>query len=318
MGGTGVELRMKILRESAEQQILKPLQTHGWVAEIESESTAGEYLIVAANKSETTKKVALMYSSGTSNDHYKALDAIVDHIFTNGALYRIEQFAYGIETPVEPVDDFFPLLVSWNKALAPPEPSLVQDSKPRPQKQRIITSENPLDGVWMHLKQFASSQNAKNLVARRAEQEGVPLESPVLTSKAEGVAFTIRNAVDYLREPSAKALNGRILRLYYGTLALAFAEMLASPRGPGDLDEVEGFTKFGHGLYTLSGSGDFGSLRVGALASGFFPRWVSFIGHDVTLNLPPFSGHPKTRNNARGVIHVREEKRAPTAAQVYA
>jgi hypothetical protein len=93
----------------------------------------------------------------------------------------------------------------------------------------------------------------------------------------------MRNASDYFRGVPFESLNKRILTLYYGSMALAFAEMLASPRGPGDLDEVEGMTKYGHGLYVLpSGTGDFGGLNVGVIASGFFPRWAAFLGHDIS------------------------------------
>ena len=55
------------------------------------------------------------------------------------------------------------------------------------------------------------------------------------------------------------------------------------------LDEVEGMTKWGHGLYTLAvPNGGFADVRVGVLASGFLPNWMTFLGHDT-------SGYPKKR-----------------------
>ena len=67
------------------------------------------------------------------------------------------------------------------------------------------------------------------------------------------------------------ALNKRVLGLYYGAMALAQAEMLASPSGPSDLDKVEAMTRYGHGLYTLAApNGGFADLHVGVLARGFF------------------------------------------------
>lgn len=280
MAGTGVEMRMKILRDSATQQILKPLQAHGWVAEISREAEVGEYIIITATKSGRTKKVALMYSSATDNRHYKALDTEVDHIFTNGALYMGERFAYGIETPIAPIDEFFPLLIRWNKEFAPEVGS--PPSPAQLKHHRVITAENPIDGVWARLSQFASSRLAEKLVRRRAESDGKTLPLSTVENKAEGVSFAIRNASDYFKSISAESLNKRILSLYYGTLALAFAEMLSSPSGPSDLDEVEGFTRYGHGLYTVQGTGDLGELNIGVLASGFFPRWISFLGHDTS------------------------------------
>ena len=66
-------------------------------------------------------------------------------------------------------------------------------------------------------------------------------------------------------------------------MALAQAEMLASPSGPSDLDEVEGMTKQGHGLYVLpSPKGGFADLGVGVLATGFLPKWMNFLGLDTS------------------------------------
>jgi hypothetical protein len=106
MAGQGVEQRMKILREAANQQLLKPFRTHGWDAVVISEKESGEYLIIEARKGAMTHRVALLYTSATDNSHYKALDAAVDHIFTNGALYHIENFTPGIRKPVTPIGEF--------------------------------------------------------------------------------------------------------------------------------------------------------------------------------------------------------------------
>jgi hypothetical protein len=272
---------MSILREAADQQLVKPFRTHGWDAAVSSEDTSGEYLIVEAKKAAVTRRVALLYTSATDNRHYKALDATVDHIFTNGALYHIESFTRGIAKPVTPVGDFFPVLVAWNKELAPDTHKPLPPARPR--RVRHITGENPLAGIWSRLDQFSSVTLAEKLITRRAAEESVVLTPDAIRKKAEGIAFAMRNASDYFRGTPFESLNKRILSLYYGSMALAFAEMLASPQGPADLDEVEGMTKYGHGLYVLaSGTGDFGGLRVGVIASGFFPRWAAFLGHDTT------------------------------------
>jgi hypothetical protein len=281
MGGAGVELRMKLLRDAADQQLVKPFRTHGWTVTVSSESLSGEYLIVEATKSGATRRVALLYTSATDNRHYKELDAAVDHIFTNGALYHINSFAYGITRPVAPVGEFFPVLVAWNKELAP----VLEKPLPPPGSRnlRIITADNPLTGIWSRLDQFASVTLAEKLVTRRATERSVELTPEAIKSKASGLAFTIRNASDYFRNTPFESLNKRILSLYYGALALASAEMMASPIGPTDLDEIEGITRQGHGLYTVpSATDDFGGLNVGVLATGFFPRWVSFLGYDIS------------------------------------
>ena len=280
MGGTGVEKRMEILRDAGTQQILKPFQTHGWHTTVSVEDSDGEYLVIEAEKTGVTRRVALLYSSATSNLVYKKLDTTVDHIFTNGDLYQIESFAHGIKASVSPVSEFFPVLIAWNKQLDPVKPG--PPIPPRPSKGRIITSENPLAAIWSRLDQFASVTLAKKLVKRRAAEKSVELQEDVAAKKAEGVAFSLRNASDYFKGIPADSLNKRILTLYYGTMALAFAEMLAAPQGARDLDEVEGMTKYGHGLYVLpSSNGDLGGVHVGLLASGFFPRWAAFLGHDI-------------------------------------
>ncbi len=298
MSGSGVEIRMRILREAAEQQILKPFRTHGWEATISLEDESGEYVVINATKAVAIKRVALLYSAATDNRYYRALDTTVDHIFTNGELYHIESFAHGIQTQVTPVDQFFPLLVTWNKVFAPE----VQVTK-RCRSRTVwhITAESPLESVWARMDQFASVQLAEKLVKRRASEECVSLRDGAAATKATGVAYAIRNARDYFRSLPFENLNKRILSLYYGALALAFAEMLASPSGPSDLDEVEGMTKQGHGLYTVpSANNDLGGLSVGVLATGFFPRWMSFLGHST-------NHYPKARAKTRSDL----EKMAP-------
>ena len=99
----------------------------------------------------------------------------------------------------------------------------------------------------------------------------------------------MRSALDYIVSTPRDPLNRKVLGLYYGTMALAQSEMLASPSGPIDLDKVEAMTRDGHGLYTLAAShGGFADLHVGVLARGFFPQWMKFLRQDT-------SGYPKKR-----------------------
>lgn len=308
MSGTGVELRMDILRRAAEQQMLKPLRTHGWTAGITAEMENGEYLIILASKQGIDHKVALMYTSATDNKHYRDLEREVSHIFTNGALYRLASFAYGISTPVAPIDDFFPLVIDWNKQLAPAVPT--RSTVPPPGAIRNITAEHPADGVWSHLSLLASVKLAEKLVRRRALRASIELTEAQVETKAMGVAFNVRSATDYFRGVPHESMNKRILSLYYGSLALAFAEMLASPTGPMDLDEVEGMTKQGHGLFTVpSTTDDFGGLTIGVLATGFFPRWTSFLGYDT-------SSYPRTKPKTPSDLHKLKAGTATTLADL--
>ncbi|MBU6453405.1 MAG: hypothetical protein KGS72_16615 [Cyanobacteria bacterium REEB67] len=281
MQDSGRETRMSILRRAIEQQIVKPFMTHGWEAEISSEESDGEYIVVTAKKAGAIKKVALLYSSATANNVYKKLDTQVDQIFTNGELYKPESYAYGLTRPALSVNDFYPILIGWNKELFPElKPTAV---KPQPTTVRRIKAENPLMGIWARLDQFSSTQLAEKLIRRRAQEENVEVPADAVRSKGEGLAFILRNASDYFKSARYESLNRKIISLYYGTLALASAEILASPRGPLDLDEIENYTKQGHGLYTLSTQArGFAEMGVGVLATGFLPKWTASLGHDVS------------------------------------
>jgi hypothetical protein len=52
-----------------------------------------------------------------------------------------------------------------------------------------------------------------------------------IQSKAQGVAYALRNASDYFQAKDGQIFSQRVLNLYYGSLSFAFAEMLAAPRG---------------------------------------------------------------------------------------
>ena len=171
--------------------------------------------------------------------------------------------------PVESLDDFFAFLVDLNKQVEPDRtPAVVVR---RPAKVRRLTAENPLDAVIARLQQFTSVTLARKLVERRAETESCALTSDEIAAKATGVAYSTRSALDYVVSTPRDPLNRRVLGLYYGAMALAQAEMLASPAGPIDLDKVEAMTLDGHGIYTKAvPDGGFADLRVGVLASGFF------------------------------------------------
>ena len=162
-----------------------------------------------------------------------------------------------------------------------------------------MTAENPIEAVLARLQQFTSETLAARLVERRAATEDIGLPTETINTKATGIAYSMRSALDYLVATPRGALNRRVLGLYYGTMALAQAEMLASPSGPIDLDEVEGMTKRGHGLYTLPAPDrGFADLRVGVLANGFLPQWMNFLRHDTTGYL---RWRPKSVGELEGV-----------------
>lgn len=280
--------RLPLLRGEVERSVLDLFRLHGWSADIVREIKRDDCIEIAARKGVVAARIAVLYSSsGISNVRYKELANEVDRIFFRGQPYMLDSFARGVTVPVEPLRDFFPFLVDLNRQVDPDCSPLVIPRRP-PTVLRL-TAENPLDAVIARLQQFTSSTLARRLVERRADSESRTLTTETIESKAIGVAYSIRGALDYVVSTPRDALNRRILGLYYGAMALAQAEMLASPSGPTDLQKVENMTRYGHGLYTYQGpGGGFADLRVGVLRSGFFPKWMTFLGHDT-------SGYPQQK-----------------------
>ena len=280
--------RLAILRREVDQSVLKPFRSHGWSARIVREIDGHDCIEVTAERGGVEARIAVLYSSsGISKSEYRVLSNRVQRIFFNGHLYMPESFASGATVPVEPLGDFFPYLVDLNKQLEPDRSAPATPRRPTP--LRRLTAENPIEAINARLQQFTSAALAGKLVERRAATQEIALPRDMIEAKANGIASSMRSALDYLVATPREALVKRVLGLYYGTIALAQAEMLASPSGPIDLDQVEGMTKRGHGLYALAGStGGFADIRVGVLATGFLPQWMNFLGYDT-------SGYTKTR-----------------------
>ena len=283
--------RLSILRREVDQTVLKPFRSHGWSARIVRETDGHDCIEVAAERGALATRIAVLYSSsGISKSDYGVLSNRVQRIFFNGLLYMPESFASGATVPVEPLGDFFSYLVDLNKQVEPDRSPPVMPR--RPASVRRLTAENPIEAILARLQQFTSATLAGRLVERRAATEEIALPFDTIKAKATGIAWSMRSALDYLAATPREALVKRVLGLYYGTIALAQAEMLASPSGPIDLDQVEGMTKRGHGLYALAGpDGGFADLRVGVLATGFLPQWMSFLGHDT-------SSYPRSKPNS--------------------
>ncbi len=279
---SGWESRLAILRRDTESKLLAPLRTHRWTATIDREVEQGEYLIVKAERAGVEHRVAVMYTSATSNAVYKALAPQVEHIFIRGELYKLESYAHGITTPVSTADDFHGVLIGWNNASATGKFAPNTPAAPiaaQPPKHRTLLSEEPIEAIWLRLRQLTSVTLARKLVATRGAHESVPLDNEVVRTKAEGLAFSLRNASDYFKTRDGQNVSQRVLNLYYGSMAFAFSEMLAAPKGPASLAEIEKVTTQGHGLCTLDGEQDgLERVVVSTVATGFFASWMKFLG----------------------------------------
>lgn len=284
---TGVESRLGILESAAKNDIIKPFSTHNWECIIDGKFPNGEYLIISLKKGKVSFKLALLYSCATSNSVYKQLDSLVDLIVLNGSFYRLESYAYGIKTEVIEKSSIQVFVHKWNAQSVDGKFSVGGTEKPKVKRREFsssIQSEDPVKQIWSRIKQFKSKELAAKLVVNRFDMEGASYNVEILESKAEGLAFCVQNACDYFEAASKQKLNQRIVSLYYGGIAFASAEMLASPNGHSSLDEVESMTKNGHGMYTFDSTSDnaFEGFVVGVLSNGFYRKWVEFLGADVT------------------------------------
>jgi YaaC-like Protein len=283
---TGWEKRLEILRRTAEDRILGPLRVHNWTAQIIREVSDGDYIVIEAARGDQKHRVALLFSSATDNSHYKILEPEVDQFFTYGALYHVESFAYGISKPVMTAASFHHLLIKWNAEssqgkFAPGADKVFFDAKP--QKEQRVVAEQPLQAIWLRLRQLESVTLAKKMLSEKAKAAGSAIDDDAAQSKAEGIAFSIRNGADYFRAGQSQNVTQRILNLYYGVMSFAFAEILASLDGPSSLEEVQNKTKQGHGLFTQEDETDpsIGRIAVGVISQGFFYEWLKVLGVSV-------------------------------------
>ena len=211
--------RLTILRRDVEQHVLKLFRLHGWSLTDVREVDHHDCIKITADKGPVAVRIAVLYSSsGISNAEYRALSQTVDRIFFNSQPYELASFTAGVTIPVEPLGDFFPFLIESNKRVEP-------DCSPpvTPLKTvtlRRLTAENPLEAVIARLQQFASENLATKLLERRADREGVPIPDQKKRTKATGIAYSMRSALDYLVTTWNDKLNRRVLSLYYGTMLL--------------------------------------------------------------------------------------------------
>lgn len=284
---SGKEVRLGILEASAKGDLIAPFEKHNWECSIDGQFSNGEYIVVKLKKSDVEFKIGLLYSCATANGIYKILDKTVDLIVLNSQFYHLESYAYGIETEVIEKSSIQAYLIKWNSLVSEGKISEGGPEKPKIKPREFtshIQSESPIKQIWSRIKQFKTKGLSKKLVVERYSSKGITYSNETIESKAEGLAFCIQNGCDYFEAASEQKLNQRIVSLYYGAIAFASAEMLASPEGPVSLDEVENMTKFGHGLYTFDSIDDnsFEGFVVGVLSNGFFKKWVEFLGADVS------------------------------------
>lgn len=283
MTDPGAQIRLDALKREADRHMIEPLRNHGWEVSIEQATPGSDLMILSASRAGSVRRLALIYSSATDNNVYRSLAERVDQIYFQGQPYHLEQFARGIEPQPKSLAEFGADLLTWNRETSPGKFSPVDDkdahaSSRRPDYIRLL-SENPIDAIWLRLRQLQSRTLAEKLVRYRAQRVDVALDESAMKAKAEGIAFALRNAGDYFSVADKKNISQRVLNLYYGAMAFASAEMLAAPRGASALSEIERSTVQGHGLHTVPGQdGSLGAIAVTPFGQGFFPEWLKVVG----------------------------------------
>ena len=311
----GKQSRMAILEEKAERDIFRFLQEHGWTGAVLEREPDGEYLVIEAVRADVRRRFALIYTTATKNEVYKRLEGKVEAIVAQGSLFEVEKFAYGTSTPVITAQDLATRVFDWNEAVAPgkiADSTSQAEAKARPRSYTYVTAEAPVEQIWLLLRQLASQTLAARLLAQRYSRAPVvDLADDIVRGKAAGIAFSVRNAFDYIRAEGHQPLTRRILNLYYGAMALASAEMLASPSGPHTLNDVERMTKFGHGLFTMdAGSDQLHELVVGPIATGFFAEWMKVLGQGVDF--------PRSKPKDAGDLAKRPADTFTTLGELFA
>lgn len=281
-------MRLDVLKRDAQQHMIDPLQHHGWTVTIEQATPGPDLMILNASKAGITRTFALIYSAATDNTVYANLAKCVGQIYFRGGPDRLDYFARGIEPQPKPLSAFPADIVAWNKATSPGKFSPVGDEAVHAKAQRPdyirLLSEEPIDAIWLRLRQLQSRTLAEKLVKARADREGAGLSPEVVSAKAIGIAFALRNASDYFSVADKKNISQRVLNLYYGVMALASAEMLAAPRGASSLAEIEQSTVQGHGLRTVPGADEsLETISVVPIGQGFFADWLRVAGVEMLV-----------------------------------
>jgi hypothetical protein len=152
-------------------------------------------------------------STAISNAECLALIRQNYRVFYDEPLRLIGATAPPVTISAEPLSEFFPYLVTLNKRIEPDKSPAVTGPKPKIVKR--LVAESPLQSVLSRLEESTSSNLAEKLVTRRAAAEGESLTPGKTKTKALGIAYLMRNALDYAFASQTDQLNKCVVSLYY-------------------------------------------------------------------------------------------------------
>jgi hypothetical protein len=150
-----------------------------------------------------------------------------------------------------------------------------------------LIADDRTEMVWLRIQRLTSESLCRKLIKERIPE----IDDELLKAKASGLASAIRGALGFWGG-EALDLNSKVLSRYYGLLQLTIAEQIvASPNLL--LKEIEDFTKYGHGLFTLSDPENVfpTAFNIGLLNSGYFQKYLEFRGVELEENI--FTKRPR-------------------------
>jgi len=152
-------------------------------------------------------------------------------------------------------------------------------------KHERIPTEEPIRYIWNRFDILTSISGAKKFYERKYERGNINgFDEHILEEKAKGLAFCIRSAKEYFKVPIEGNLTSASLAYYYGTFSLLKALILSSVNNSKTLKEIEKYTRYGHGLTSLSNDKEEFSESeiIMILTNGFFPIYLKEFGYEIS------------------------------------
>lgn len=144
-----------------------------------------------------------------------------------------------------------------------------------------LIADDRTEMVWLRIQRLTSETLCRIIIKERVPE----IDDELLKAKASGLAGAVRGALGFWGGESLD-LNARVLSRYYGLLQLTIAEQVASGTDL-LLEKIEDFTKYGHGLFTLSNPDDKfpTAFNIGLLNSGYFQKYLEFRAVELEENV---------------------------------
>jgi len=272
------------LEQELQRGVFDVLAEHGWTntwspVPVGKQEQAA---IVTASREGTSHRFVYIRGTAIGNEYFKSLDALSAEFILAGSIYHVDEYARGVVTEIIADERLIERLFGWNAGLPPfvatPDTSMPAAApSARPLRVR---GEQPIQQIWGRLGQLTSVQLSRATLATRWSCD----VSAVDGESAEALSYLIRNARDYYRASATQSTTQRALSLYYGSVAFVQAEMLAHPKGPRSVEDIERATKVGaHGLMVEDlDEANIGpeTLAIAPMKGGLWGRWAELLGCD--------------------------------------